>query len=48
MGNRRSKGMETARSELRRFNLDFVHEYSNFNTTDDLQVGRLKFALFVP
>ena len=33
MGNRRSKAIETVRSEIRRFNWDFVHEYSNFNTT---------------
>ena len=32
MGNRRSKTIETVRSEIRRFNWDFVHEYSNFNT----------------
>ena len=31
MGNRRSKTIETVRSEIRRFNWDFVHEYSNFN-----------------
>ena len=42
MGNRRSKGMETVRSELRRFNWDFVDEYSNFNTTDAV----IEFALF--
>ena len=33
MGNRRSKAIVTVRSEIRRFNWDFVHEYSNFNTT---------------
>ena len=40
MGNRRSKAIETVRSEIRRFNWDFVHEYSNFNTTE------LEFAIF--
>ena len=40
MGNRRSKTIETVRSEIRRFNWDFVHEYSNFNTTEE------GFALF--
>ena len=44
MGNRRSKTIETVRSEIRRFNWDFVHEYSNFNTTE--HVKRLEFAMF--
>ena len=35
MGNRRSKAIVTVRSEIRRFNWDFVHEYSNFNITDN-------------